>query len=274
VDDAGRYLRLLGIDAASSGLAGLRAIVRAHVTRVPFENVSKLLLYGREGRARALTLTEFLDGIEHRDLGGTCYSSNPFLVELLRAVGYDAHLLGADMSEPNVHTSIRVRLDGTDYHVDVGYGAPLYEPIRLDCLPYAVEWGRCRYVVDTSGRHGEFVMSHYEDGQRKHGYVVHPPARDAGFFLPIVLASFEPGRTFMRCLRIVRFFDDYSVDLRDRVLTISRPGSNDETRLDTPAQLRKAFDDVLRMPRCPVEEAIAIYESMNGVRFFGDDGAA
>ena len=274
MDEAERYLRLLGMDAAPSGLAGLWAIVRAHVTRVPFENVSKLLLYGREGRARAITLAEFLDGIEHRDLGGTCYSSNPFLVDLLRTVGYEADLLGADMSEPDVHTSIRVRLDGIDYHVDVGYGAPLYEPIRLDRLPYAVEWGRCRYVVEESNRLGEYVMSHYEDGRRKHGYVVHPPARDAGFFLPIIAASFEPARTFMRCLRIVRFFDGYSADLHDRVLTISRPGSSDQTRLDTRAQLRNAIDGVLGMPRCPIEEAVAIYESVNGVRLFGDRGAA
>ena len=263
-----RYLRLLGVDGSPSGLSGLRALVRAHVTRVPFENVSKLLLWGRESRARSLTLAEFLDGIEHHDLGGTCYSSNPFLAELLRALGYDADLVGADMSEPNVHTSIRVRLDGAEYHVDAGYGAPLYEPMRLDALPYEIEWGRCRYVLEPSDPAGAFVMSHFEGGTRKHGYVVHPPAREAGFFLPIVVRSFDPSRTFMRCIRIARFFDDYSADLHDRLLTISRPGYSSDTLLETPAALHAAFNDVLRMPRCPIDEAIAVYERVNGVPFF------
>lgn len=264
-----RYLRILGIQGTPSGLPGLRALVRAHVTRVPFENVSKLLLFGREGTGRALSLQEFLDGIEYRDLGGTCYSSNPFLADLLRGLGYDVDLLGADMSRPDVHTSIRVRLAGLEYHVDVGYAAPFYEPIRLDRLPHAIEWGRCRYVLEASETPGTFTMSHFEDGERRHGYVVHPPARDAGFFLPAIHASYEPSATFMRCLRIARFFDGYSVDLRDRVLTVSSPASSSETRLDTATDLRRACDEVLRMPRCAIDEAVAILECVNRAPWFG-----
>ena len=120
-----RYLRLLGIRDFPVGLEGLRQLVRAHLVRVPFENVSKLLLFAREGAGRPITLAQFLDGIEHEDLGGTCYSSNPFLAELLAALGYECTLLGADMSAPDVHTSIRVRLDGHDYHVDAGPRPPL-----------------------------------------------------------------------------------------------------------------------------------------------------
>src|SRR5579862_6628457 len=96
-----RYLRLLGCDTPPQGEDGLQEIVRRHVWRAPFENISKLLLFAREGKGRIITLAEFLDGIEHQDLGGTCYSSNPYLARLLRALGYDADLLGADMSTPN-----------------------------------------------------------------------------------------------------------------------------------------------------------------------------
>src|ERR1039458_5996611 len=106
-----RYLRLLGIVGRPSGLDGLRTLVRRHLSAVPFENISKLLLVDRERTGRVTTLTEFLDGIEQSDLGGTCYTNNPFLTELLRELGYDADLLGADMSRLNVHTCIRVRID-------------------------------------------------------------------------------------------------------------------------------------------------------------------
>src|ERR1035438_2674808 len=92
-----RYLRLLGIVGRPSGLDGLRTLVRWHLAAVPFENISKLLLVDRERTGRVTTLTEFLDGIEYSDLGGTCYTNNPYLTELLRDLGYDADLLGADI---------------------------------------------------------------------------------------------------------------------------------------------------------------------------------
>lgn len=91
-----RYLRLLGIEGHPSGLEGLRTLVRRHLSVVPFENVSKLLLSGRERSGHITSLREFPDGIEFSDLGGTCYTNNPFLTDLLRALGYDAELLGAD----------------------------------------------------------------------------------------------------------------------------------------------------------------------------------
>src|ERR1035438_3528771 len=99
-----RYLRLLGIVGRPSGLDGLRTLVRWHLAAVPFENISKLLLVDRERTGRVTTLTEFLDGIEYSDLGGTCYTNNPYLTELLRDLGYDADLLGADMGHPNVRS--------------------------------------------------------------------------------------------------------------------------------------------------------------------------
>jgi len=214
-----RYLRLLGIRAPIAGRAGLDEagldeVVHRHLCRVPFENVSKLLLLGREGAGRAATLAEFLDGIEHYDLGGTCHTNNPFLVSLLRTLGYEADLLGADMSQPNVHTSIRVRLSGAEYHVDVGYGAPFRRAIRLDRLPWEFEQGSYRFVFDRAAAPETYQASVYSGEQRLHGYIVHPPAREAGFFGPALFESFRPAMTFTSMLRIIRFFDGYAADLR------------------------------------------------------------
>jgi len=263
-----RYLKLLGVEEREPSLAHLRAIVGRHLVRVPFENVSKLLLFAREGAGRPVTLSEFLDGLEHHDLGGTCYSSNPFLAELLGAIGYDAALLGADMSEPNVHTSIRVRLDGRDYHVDVGYAAPLREPIALDELPYEVSSGRDRYVFTQDSRGHEMVR--FTDGARCHGYVVHGPPRLFPFFHPTIMASFEPGRTFMRCLRITRFLEQGGViELRNRrLLVVSARGAR-ESAVESLPELRRAVNEQFRMPRCDVEQAVAMLEQLTGCPFFG-----
>lgn len=261
-----RYLRLLGIDGKPTGLDGLRDIVRRHLCRVPFENVSKLLLFDREGAGRPLTLPEFLDGIEHHDLGGTCYSSNPFLAELLRVLGYDADLLGADMSLPNVHTSVRVHLDGREYHVDAGNGAPFLEPMPLDRLPHVVAMGRYRYILEPHDR--GYQMTATFAGDLVHSYVVHGPPRTPEFFRPIVLDSFVPGRKFMTWLRMTRCFEDRVVELRNRTFTWSEGRKGRETVLKDADELQAAVATDMAMPRCPVLQAVTILERLTGKPFF------
>jgi arylamine N-acetyltransferase len=264
-----RYLRLLGIRTPKVlDQATLDEIVRRHLCRVPFENVSKLLLLGREGAGRVTTLDEFLDGIEHRDLGGTCHTNNPFLASLLNALGYQADLLGADMSKANVHTSIRVRLSGVAYHVDVGYGAPFRRAIRLDRLPWEFEQGCYRFVFDRTAAPDAYQASVYSGEQHLHGYVVHPPAREAGFFDNEVIESYRPGMTFTTMLRIIRFFGGYEADLEDAKLSIHRGGETTTKLLRNMAELRAAVAGDLAMPRCPIEEAVAVLEERTGKSVF------
>ncbi len=254
--------------------AALNEVVRRHLYRVPFENVSKLLLLGREGAGRVTTLAEFLDGIERYDLGGTCQTNNPFLASLLNALGYQADLLGADMSKPNVHTSIRVRLSGIEYHVDVGYGAPFRRAIRLDRLPWEFVQGPYRFVFDRASAPRAYQASVYSGERRLHGYIVHPPARDAGFFDNTVIESYRPGTTFTSMLRIIRFFDDYAADLEDAKLSIHRAGETTSKLVRNMAELRAAVAIDLAMPRCPIDEAVAVLERLTGKSVFAERGEA
>jgi arylamine N-acetyltransferase len=247
-----RYLRLLGIDHAPSGLDGLRLIVRRHLIRVPFENVSKLLLFEREGVGRAFTLDEFLDGIEHHDMGGTCYTANPYLADLLRALGYQADLLGADMTNPDVHTCVRVHLAEGAYHVDAGFAAPFREPIALDSLPYTVTEGTHRYVLE---RHERGVALYFQStGARSLSYVAHEPPWDLEHFTAVIRASFAPTAHFLNHLRIARFFEGHSVELLDRKMSIHRDGRTIETELTSIDEVERAVHTEFGMPRCPVRE--------------------
>jgi arylamine N-acetyltransferase len=263
-----RYLRLLGFEAAPSGLAGLQQLVLTHVCRVPFENVSKLLLYAREKRGRVTTLSEYLDGIEEHDLGGTCYSANPYFFELLRALRYDADLLGASMATPNVHTCIRVHLEGRAYHVDVGYGAPFRAPIPLDELPLEIADGAERYVLNRSEDNGELTVGVYAGRDRLHGYRVHDTPREFEFFQQTVCDSFLPGKTFMSWLRIARFFESGSVHLHNHLLTINRRNETTTKELTNLGELRDVIRGVFAMPRCPIAEAVAVLEEVTGQPFF------
>jgi arylamine N-acetyltransferase len=263
-----RYLRLLGIDGVPAGLDGLRLITGRHLCRVPFENISKLLLFEREGAARVFTLEEFLDGIEYQDLGGTCHNSNPHLIGLLRHLGYEADLLAADMTVPNCHTSIRVRLESVPYHVDCGYGGPFREPLRLDAVPHDFREGNLRYVFDRNAHPNAFEMKVFAGDRSVHSYLVHDPPQMPEFFTPAVVNSFLPGRAFMSHLRIVKIFEHHSVELFDRQLTVNRAGAAAVTGLASLAELKEALATELAMPRCPIEPALAVLERLTGQPFF------
>jgi N-hydroxyarylamine O-acetyltransferase len=264
-----RYLRLLGFDRPPSGLEGLRALVRAHIYRVPFENVSKLLLFDRERSGRLTTLAEFLDGIESLDTGGTCFTSNPFLACLLSDAGYDADLLGADMNSANVHTVVRVRDRGKSYHIDAGYGAPFLEPVLIERLPWEIGRGKLRWIFDVA-RDGRIQLQTFQDSQLVHGYSVNEQPRQHEFFRDTIVDSFERGRTFMSLLRLVRIFPTHTVELKDRKLTVHRDGESRETMLHSMSGLRQAIDHEFQLPRCPVEKAVSVLEEINGMDFFAD----
>lgn len=266
-----QYLRVLGVEDVAAGFDGLCALVRAHLLRVPFENVSKLLLFGREGSGRFLTLPEFLKGIEHHDLGGTCHSCNPFFADLLRALGYDVDLHGGNMPPRiNCHTSLRVRIDSRAYHVDVGYGGPFREPISLDCLPFEMVEGAHRYVFDRDPSGEGYEMAVFTGEERIHGYIVHGPPRSREFFAPAMQNSFAPDAAFLNCLRICRFFDDYSVTLLDRDLSIHRGAQTTRRELNSVAEMESVFAADLQMPRSPAKAALDILERNTGKPLFGD----
>ncbi len=264
-----RYFRLLGIEDLPSGLEGLRTLVRRHLAIVPFENVSKLLLCDRAPSGHITSLPEFLDGIEFSDLGGTCYTNNPFLTDLLRALGYDAELLGADMSRPNVHTCIRARIGSVAYHIDVGFGAPFREPLRLDRLPVKIEEGTNRYLLETDPGSSGLRLRMLSGEDPGPAYVVHAPARPREFFNRVVLDSFAPASTFMNCLRISRVFEAHSLDLIDRTLYRHEAGKTAIAHLESLKELQAAVKDQFGMPRCPIEHAVAILERLTGKPFFG-----
>ncbi|MFI5984373.1 arylamine N-acetyltransferase [Streptomyces sp. NPDC051555] len=129
----GAYLRRLGIDEPGPPCAdALFALQRAHVERVPYENLDIQL--GRppgidpEGSARRLAAGR----------GGYCFHLNGAFALLLEALGYEVarHVGGVydDRAARKVsgnHLALSVRVGGGAYFVDTGLGDGPYEPIPL-----------------------------------------------------------------------------------------------------------------------------------------------
>jgi len=229
-EDARRYLRLLDVKQRPPGYDALAELVEAQLTRVPFENISKLYYKQNIGLRDLIDLDRHLNGIERWNLGGTCYANNYYLHLLLKYLGYQVKLCGADMTEPDVHLVNMVALEGRDYLVDGGYGAPLLKPIPLYLdEDYAVELGNERYVLSPRDNRGYSHMGHYRDGQLIHGYTAKPIGREISYFLGVIQDSFTDSSTFMNALVIIRFYPNRSLAIRSFSL-IESEGRNIKIR--------------------------------------------
>jgi N-hydroxyarylamine O-acetyltransferase len=117
------YLARIGYDGPRQPtLEVLRAIERAHVESVPFENLDIHL-----GRPLRLDGEANLRKLVDRRRGGWCYELNGSFAWLLEQLGYRVTLLGSRVeweggaSRELAHVLMRVELD-RPYLVDVGFG--------------------------------------------------------------------------------------------------------------------------------------------------------
>ncbi|HET8538832.1 MAG TPA: arylamine N-acetyltransferase [Anaeromyxobacter sp.] len=253
-----RFLRLVGVAARRPSLDALGELLAAHLSRVPFENVSKLYRLRRSGLADVPDLETHLDGIERLRLGGTCYANAFHLNDLLLALGYRARLCGADMSRPDVHVVNVVELDGRELLVDVGYGAPLFAPMPLDLdRVQVVELGRDRYVLRPRGADGGSALEHHRDGALRHGYRVRPAPRARAHFGGAIADSFRPDATFMNAVVIIRFSAGRARVLRNLSLALAHGEREERRSLADGAELVRVAEEVFGVPPEVTAEAIA-----------------
>lgn len=131
--DRARYLDRIGAAApVRADLETLRVLVRAHLDRVPFENLDVQL-----GRVPRVTVDDIFDKVVGRGRGGWCYEVNTLFGVLLADLGYAVTRLsgdvrrGGDVAErPGNHLCLRVDLD-RPYLVDVGFGGSITAPLAI-----------------------------------------------------------------------------------------------------------------------------------------------
>jgi arylamine N-acetyltransferase len=257
-DQTARYLALLDVHQQDPSLASLTELVTAHLARVPFENVSKLIRHARGMEPVLVPLDEFLDGIERSSLGGTCYPCAGHFNALVRQLGYDAWLCGGAMDQPDVHLINVVALDGREFLVDVGYAAPFFAPLHMDSrVPQAATCGRDVYLLHPREDDGSSRIEHRRDGEVIHGYVIDPTPRDIGHFAPVIADSYRPEDGFLNRLHIVRHRNRRSVMLNDFKLTIvDGEGVRSRALADEEAVV-EAVEEMFGIPAPVTREAVA-----------------
>lgn len=258
-----RYLGLLGIRAGPPSLRGLKELVAAHLARVPFENVSKLLYKKRIGLADIPPIRMYLDGIEKCHFGGTCYSNNYYFYCLLESLGYDIRLCSADMAIPDIHAVSMACVEGHEYLVDTGYAAPFLAPLPRDLeTDHVVALGRDRYVLRPQDANRCSRLELHRNNILKHGYLAKPAAREIGDFKKAISESFRPDATFLNSFLLARFYPGRSVAIHNLTL-IESCGNSCSTRLL--AGLDKAaaaIHQYFGIPEALVAEAISDLKTM------------
>jgi len=294
-----QYLDILGVGLKAPSRAALAELVAAHLTRVPFENISKLYYRKHLGLTNLPPIQQYLDGIAENHFGGTCYSNNYYFYRLLVSLGYDAKLCAADMSAPAVHALSMVRVEGREYLVDTGYAAPFLSPLPRDLkTDFVVELGRDRYVLKPQDEHGCSRLELYRNGALKHGYLARPEARRIEDFNRVIAESFRPDATFLNSLLLARFFPGLppqqtktglagdpglppqqaktglagdpgrSVVIHNFSLiesSIEHQGTSAICQLRTKDELISAIEERFRMPRHIVAEALAGLDTFRDV---------
>jgi len=257
VDQFARYARLLGVEPRAPTLEALSELTTAHLTRVPFENISKLYYRRSVPPRQPPDLAVFLDGIERHHFGGTCYA-NAFNFHLLLVhLGYDVALCGADMSAPDVHMVNIVRLDERAYLVDVGYGAPFLSPLPLELArDQEIAWGRERYVLKPRDASGRPRLELHRDGRLQHAYVVNPSPRRIEEFANVIADSFSDSATFMHALLIARFWPSRSVTLRNLTLIEAEGTSYRLRQVPGREHLPEVIEEHFLIPARIVREAL------------------
>ena len=132
--ELGAFLDLIAVRRERPSLPYLRRLQRRCLITVPFENLDIHWKIPLE-----LDVRYAWEKIVRRRRGGFCYELNGLFSWALERLGFDVALLSGKvwrkptrMWGPEYdHLALRVRVDGGDYLVDVGYGDAFRTPLPL-----------------------------------------------------------------------------------------------------------------------------------------------
>lgn len=177
------YLERIGYTGDTAPMAdNLRAIHRAHMFSVPFENLDIHL-----GRPILLELPAIYAKIVEQRRGGFCYEQNGLFAHMLTAMGYrvsmfEARVIGDDgaLGIPFDHLALMVDLEER-WLADVGFGDSFVEPLRLD-VPAPQLRNRRHYRVHHDGRFGTMAVKRADGWHDDFRFEMQP--RQLGAFAP------------------------------------------------------------------------------------------
>jgi N-hydroxyarylamine O-acetyltransferase len=259
-----KYLKLLDIEKSLPTYEFLCKITKAHLTKIPFENISKLI-YKKQGLTNIPDLPTFLEGIEKFNFGGTCYTNNYYLYCLLEYLGFEIKLCGADMKNPDVHMISIVKIDVQEFIVDVGYAAPFYEPLPRNLNEdFTITNGNEKYIIKPVDKIGRTRVEQHSDDKLQHWYTAKPESRKIEDFRKVIEDSYSDDAVFMNAVRITRFTETDSIVLKNLYLTKTEKNQTSTIKFqlqDLPFIIQENFG----IPLNVVKEAVGHFQELKDI---------
>jgi N-hydroxyarylamine O-acetyltransferase len=240
-----RLLARIGLSAPPPADAdGLRAVHRAYVASVPYEDLAVQL-----GETAPLDPEGLAARVLHGGRGGYCFEANTVLFTLLETLGFAVERRQAIVGPrdsygdgaPTNHMALIVDVPGERFLADAGLGEGFIDPLPLREGRHAA--GPLHWTIERDGD-GWWV------GQHEWGSV--PGFRFAG--AASELDAFQPHHqrlatswesSFVQTLVVQRPYGDRIVTLRARTLSVDGPGVRRREVLRDPgtlaATLRRVF---------------------------------
>jgi arylamine N-acetyltransferase len=261
-----RYLSLIGVEKSAPGLDLLRRLVRAHVQAVPFENSGSLLRRRAAGTGPvpALDPEALLAEWAARRSGGVCFEHTEMFGRLLRDVGYEVSPIAGEISFPGSHQALVVTLAAGRWLVDVGNGAPFFEPIPLD-RPLEIEWHGLGYRFGADpGDPGVWIQERAVEGGWKPycRYVLRPQSpedREAAY-----QRHHRPRETWVtNSIVLIRSGEEEVLVFRNMDQHRYTRGGKASSRVEDPDGWAR-LPALLGLPGFPVREAVEAWAEING----------
>jgi len=235
--DFSPYLALLEMSAPPVNAEGLRALHRAQVAAIPFENLDPYL-----GRPVSLRPEDIWTKVSGKR-GGYCFELNSFFLAALTEFGFSARpalgrvILGRPRPGPRTHQVSVVSFGKEEWLADVGFGGPgLVEPIPFEDGFSGFQQGRKIRL-----REMEWGMGFEEElnGQWRTLYAIPlEPTEPVDLVLGNHYCSTHPASTFRQNLHCARPSEEKGFSLFNRSLHRWNKGAKEETELGSAADLR------------------------------------
>ncbi len=240
------YLRRLGLKKRSKpDLNGLRALHRAHLTSIPYENIDVQL-----GRPLTTDPHAAFAKVVGRRRGGWCYEMNGTFGWALKELGFDVtRATGAVMREAlgeaaeGNHLVLKVEMEEGTYLADVGFGDGPRDPIRVS--PGTFKSAGFKFDLNRIDDRWWRLTNHPRGAAKSFDFNVEP-ADEALLAAKCEFLQTSPQSPFVQNLVAQRHVEDGLLILRGKVLRNVRPDAVEETTIGSAdelvALLRDRFD--------------------------------
>lgn len=231
-------------------LENLHRLQRAHLMTVPFENLD---IHAK--RPIILDRSQIFRKIVDNRRGGFCYELNGLFGWLLEQLGFEVALLRArvvnkegQLGHPFDHLTLKVRANGQEWLVDVGFGHFYEHPIQL-VFNQPLTYGQQQYEIEPQPPY--WMLKFREDGGewRPHFAFTQTPQTFAAFEGGCHFHQTSPDSHFTQGRIISLPLPNGRKTLTDELFIVTQNGEREETAVENKAHFRQLlkthFDIVL-----------------------------